>query len=282
MNKNLIKFGMFLLGLMLFTAIDSFGQMRRSTRVYRGYGSGYHRAPRVSVGIGVGGYWGAHPYYGYGYGYRRYRPGVSVGIGFPGIGATIYSMPRGYSRFYFGGMPYFYFNNTFYLQRDRGYEVVAPPLGATLDRLPSGARLRKIDGVNYYEVNGTYLLPEINSTGKKSYIVVGTDGELNTDDAMDARSRSGSYEEEEDGPLRNQRYNDRDDDEEDVVVRNGNTDGDEVYSVRPQVGDQFDQLPRNSKSVVVKGKRLYESPNGTYYKEITVNGTKVYEVVDGY
>jgi len=67
------------------------------------------------------------------------------------------------------------------------------------------------------------------------------------------------------------------------VVRNGNAtqeSGDGAYSVRPQAGDRFEQLPRDSREVTRDGKKLFLSPNGVYYKEVKEEGVTEYEVVD--
>ncbi|WP_300598327.1 DUF6515 family protein [Niabella sp.] len=269
MSKNVIKLGMFLLGASLFLAVDSFAQYRRYPhRVYRSHS--YYRAPRVSIGIGGVFGWPA-PYYRYGYGPNM---GVSVGIAFPPIGATIAVLPSGARRMYFGGVPYYYRDDTYFVERDKGgYEVVAPPLGATAARLPNGARMRKIDGDTYYEYNGTYYRPDVNEDGERVYVVVGRNGTLDTEEARTQRSNDDrNYPDDNRGDERNN--------SEPAVRNNDDTGGnDAVYDTRPQVGDQFDQLPRNSTRVTVDGKSQFRSPAGTYYKEVTVDGKTVYEVV---
>lgn len=285
MNKNIIKFGMFLLGLLLLLATDSFAQYRRYTHAPRPRPY-YRPAPRVSVGIGVGGgYWGHRPYYRY-----RYRPGIAVGVGFPAAGAFFYSLPAGYSRFSFGGVPYYYYDNTYYVQNDKGYEVVAPPLGGTLDQLPRGTRLIKINGQNYYEFEGTYFSADVDNDGHKYYVVVGTNGELNVDEAEKARADASENmateqndQEDENGqqqPPADNSYNNNNNTYNNQQTE-GSNDNDAVYDNRPQVGDQFDQLPKNSKSITVNGQTQYVSPAGTYYKPVTVDGKTVYEVTKG-
>ncbi|WP_051107153.1 DUF6515 family protein [Niabella aurantiaca] len=267
MSKNFIKLGMFLLGASLFLAVDGFAQYRRYPSRVRSYH--YHRAPRVSVGIG-GVFGFPAPYYRYGYGPNV---GVSVGIVIPPVGATIYALPPGARRVYYGGVPYYYRNNLYFLEREKGgYEVVAPPLGATAERLPNGARMRKIDGNTYYEYRGTYYKADLNEDGERVYTVVGREGTLNTKDQP--------YDEENSYPL-----NDDDDDgirePETTGMDTGgrSTNDDATYYNHPRVGDQFEELPKNSKRVTVEGKRQFLSPAGTYYKEITVDGKVMYEVV---
>ncbi|SDE18345.1 DUF6515 family protein [Niabella drilacis] len=266
MSKNFIKLGMFLLGASLFLALDSSAQYRRYPhRVYS-----YHRAPRVSIGIGGVVGWPA-PYYRYGYGPNI---GVSVGIALPPIGATIYTLPPGARRVYYGGVPYYYRNDLYFVQREKGgYEVVAPPLGSTSPRLPRGARMRKIDGNTYYEYNGTYYRPDVDEDGERVYVVVGRNGTLDTEEA-------GAQPYSDDRGYMDDNRGDEQNSSEPAEQNPHNTDtSDAVYDTRPQAGDQFDQLPRNSTRVTVDGKSRFRSPAGTYYKEVTVDGKTVYEVV---
>jgi len=273
MSKNFIKLGMFLLGASMFLAVDSFAQYRRyPSRVYRSYH--YNRAPRVSVGIG--GVFGWPAPYRYGYGPNV---GVSVGIMLPPIGATFYALPPGARRMYYGGTPYYYRNNTYFIERDKGgYEVVAPPIGATSERLPNGARMRKIDGNTYYEYNGTYYKADVTEDGERTYVVVGRNGALNTAEAETER-----YNDERPDRDDNADYNRNDVENDQATTGYGSTDNnrsdDAVYYNRPQPGDQFETLPKSSKPVTVNGQKQFVSPAGTYYKEVTVDGKLLYEVV---
>jgi hypothetical protein len=93
--------------------------------------------PRGGVGH-VGGYGGFHG--GYGYGYRGYggwgwRGGYwgPWGWGWGGLGLGLYfaTLPYYYSTYWWGGVPYYYADNT-YFQWDPGagqYVTVAPPAG---------------------------------------------------------------------------------------------------------------------------------------------------------
>lgn len=238
----------------------------------RGYGSIYR--PRVSVGIGAYGGYAMRP-----------RVGVSVGIGFPGVGIYLSTLPRGYSRYYYGGDPYYYYNDRYYRESDRGgYEAVAPPLGATVRRLPPGTRERIIDGDTYYEFDGIFFVEDRDENGKRVYIVVGTDGNLDTDAA-----RSRSYEDRSpaypDRNLRNNRADNREmnSDKSEApkkdapqVRESGNA---KNYQIRPQIGDRFEILPKDTRTITVNGEKQFESPSGTYYKEVIENGKTVYEVV---
>lgn len=171
---------------------------------------------------------------------------------------------------------------------------MAPPLGGTLERLPRGTRLVKINGQNYYEFNGTYFSPDIDGNGHKYYVVIGTNGELNLDEADKARAGAENNQNYREDPNNNRsdmplqqtpdyNYNSDDNNRQENTApmeNNGNDDTNAVYDNRPQVGDQFDQLPKNSKAVNLDGKRVYVSPAGTYYKTVTVEGKTVYEVTD--
>lgn len=281
-------------------AVESNAQYRRHPGRY--YPGGYYGGgPRVSIGIGgVFGFgsWGRYGgYYG--------GPSVGVSVMLPPIvlGSRIHTLPPGARRIYYGGVPYYYRGNTYYRERERGdgYEVVEPPLGASLERLPFGAKKRVIDGEIYYEYRDNYYMAD----GDR-YIIVGRDGRLSTDEALRQRAESREdrdFNSDDDYDRRRDRdYNDDDsynrspsrNSNGDPVVRNANDDyeremnrsnnskagNDAVYgSAGPQVGDRFENLPRNTKTINVGGQTQYESPSGTRYKEVTEDGKIVYEVV---
>ena len=298
MKRKSFVLGVALVVATLFVVSEAAAQYRRYPG--RPYPGGYYGGPRVSVGIGgVFGFgrWGG--YYG--------GPSVGVSVMLPPIviGARMHSLPPGARRVYYGDVPYYYRNNTYYRERERGdgYEVVEPPLGASLQRIPAASRKREINGNIYYEYNGTYYMRDENNRSDSRFIVVGKRGRLDTDEALRQRD---TYREDRDFDdeydRRDRDY--RDDDysnnrtrrnDEDVVVRNANDDyerettrasapranRDEVYSAGPQVGDRFENLPRNTKTITTGGQTQYESPSGTRYKEVTENGKIVYEVVRG-
>lgn len=252
----------------------------------RGGFSRYRSAPilrvRPRISFGIGGYWGG--VYGYYPGYYGWGPRVGVNVVIPPPGAHVGDLPPGTVERVYGGITYYYRSNTYYIQtEDGGYQIVPPPLGASVDRLPIGARLRKIDGNYYYERNGTFYQMQKDNNGRNEYIIVGEKGRLDLDAANENRNNDNSTEDSENlMPPEN---------DDAPIVRNGNALGDEnggdadrptgssTNSVWPQVGDRFDQLPRNSRSVTVNGSRQFVSPNGIYYKEIKEDGNTVYEVV---
>ena len=154
----------------------------------------------------------AHPYVTVSYGgvpyyYQMgcfYRPGPVVQFVYPPVGITIGTLPPGYFSFFMGPTPLFYFNGIFYQpvpplnnnnynnNNNNGnnnnnsendhteYKVVKPPLGAVVNKLPSGAKVKVIDGQKYYDYNGTFYQEQMDENNKLSYVVVGTDGVLNT------------------------------------------------------------------------------------------------------
>jgi len=212
----------------------------------------YHRPPAVRYyPPRVYSYY--HPYATIGFGgmryrYQRgyfYRPyGASFQLITPPIGIRIGTLPVGYRRIYVGPDEFYYYNNVYYRPSSRnGYEVVAPPLGAELDELPPGAKVKVIDGKKFYETDGTYYEEEITESGDLVYRVVGTDGVLNTgtQDSLQEDSRQ--------------------------------------PPAGPQVGDRFDELPAECQAVTIRGEKLYLSPAGLYYKEVTEDKRVVYEVV---
>jgi len=141
-----------------------------------------------------------------------------------------------------------------------GYEVTAPPLGATVKRLPSGAKVTVIDGVKYYELGGTFYQEEITEKNKLRYIVVGTDGVLNTGAADDTNN---------DGAAPNTVTPDKN-----TVTPQKNA----TTKQLPEVGTRFDKLPEGSKTVVLKKEKYFVSPAGVYYQEVIDGNTVRYEV----
>jgi hypothetical protein len=151
---------------------------RRPVQVRNNYGR-----PNVHVNIGIGTGYRYNPrfYYGGGYHYRPYyyRPFYA-----PTFGVRLNVLPFGYHSFYYGATPYYFYDGAYYRQYNNYYEVVEPPLGAKLPTLPAGAEAVLIDGVTYYEYKGTYYQKTFGDNGDTLYEVVGTDGVLETDKAV--------------------------------------------------------------------------------------------------
>jgi hypothetical protein len=236
---------------------------------YRRYGGN----PRVSIGIGglFGfGRWGG--FYGNG------RAGVSIVLPPIIFGARIQVLPPGFRKIYFGGTLYYYRGNTYYREMGNGdgYESVEPPLGATINRLPLGTKRITINGQIFYEYSGNYYMQDNDNTNSRSYILVGTKGQLNIDEAL--RLRDESRNENDDAEYNDRNYND------DNFYNNGQNNNEPsanngAYGAGPQIGDRFENLPRNTRTITVGGKTQYESPAGTRYQAVIEDGKTVYEVV---
>ena len=222
----------------LLVASDTYGQRGRYRG--RGYGNRYYpyrsyayNRPFVSLHFG-----GSNYRYQHGYFYRPYGSVFQISV--PPFGVRIGTLPMGYRRVYVGADPYYYYNGTYYRGvPDNQYEVVAPPLGASVDALPPGAKLTVIDGNKYYVLGGTYYQEEISDKNELYYVVVGTDGVLNTDQANEPAPQPQG----------------------------------------PQMGDRFENLPTDAKPVVIQGEKFYTTASGLYYKEVVEGNKVYYEVV---
>jgi hypothetical protein len=244
------------------------GNYSNNNRGYRGggiYRGGNNYAYRPSYGY--------RPSYNYRRGYYnnyfpsyRYRP-IYRSNGFshfgPSFGFRLSILPFGYYPFYIGSNPYYYYDGIYYRPYgDGGYEVVAPPLGATVKHLPSGAKSTVINGQKYFELGGTYYQEELTSNNKLQYVVVGTDGVINTIEPED-----------------NQVTPQNDNNNQNDYVPPTNAPDPSAQQVAPE---RLTQLPANSKVVTINQQKFYLSPSGTYYQEITdANNNVSYEAVGG-
>lgn len=213
-----------------------------------------------------GGYYNNRPAYGYGNSYNyypsyQYRP-IYRSYGYlhfgPAFGFRLSILPFGYSPFFIGNNPYYYNEGIYYRPYSNGgYEVTAPPLGATVKHLPSGAKANVINGQKYYELGGTYYQQEITAKNKLQYVVVGTDGVINTTE-----------------PGQNQAEPQDQNNRIDNTPPLGNAPD---PSVQPS---GLTQLPANSKIVTINRQKFYLAPSGVYYQEITDASNNVsYEAV---
>lgn len=73
-----------------------------------------------------------HPFYQYGGAWYAPRRAGFVVVG-PPVGVFVSVLPASYSTLWFGGVPYYYANDTYYMWRERehSYEVVDPPQGSS-------------------------------------------------------------------------------------------------------------------------------------------------------
>lgn len=219
-------------------------------------------------GYNVGVYINSRPVYRPNYGYvqrynyypnYRYRPMYTSPYGYahfgPSFGFRLSILPYGYYPFYLGNNPYYYYQGIYYRPyNDGGYEVIVPPLGATVKHLPTGAKATVINGQKYYELGGTFYEEQIIANNKLRYVVVGTDGVINTID-----------------PDQNQEKPDGKDNAPSPLPEPA-----------PAQGSSLNQLPLNSKVVLINQQRYYLAPSGIYYKEVSdANNNISYEVVGG-
>src|SRR5207237_6873459 len=73
-----------------------------------------------------------------GVGYQRSGPRYVVVQ--PPVGVILPALPPGYTVVYYGGAPYYYANDVYYVQQPTGYEVVAPPEAAPQAPPPTAAQ----------------------------------------------------------------------------------------------------------------------------------------------
>lgn len=234
----------FLTAFVLISA-DSFGQRGRGHGRGHGYGR-YHHSVRYYPQRN---YYYNHPYVSIRFGsmnyrYQRgyyYRPyGASFQVVVPPFGIRIGALPIGYRSFYVGPNPYYYYHGTYYRPYAGNQYEVVAP--------PLGAVVDELPvGAKVTVIDG-----------QKYY-------ELN-----------GTYYQEEitaDSELQYKVVG------TDGVLNTGETTDDPV-SNEPIVGDRYEELPADSKAVIIKGEKLYVSPSGLYYKEV-IDGDRVYYEVVG-
>jgi hypothetical protein len=249
----------------------------RGGAIYRG-GTAYRGGTRGGVYSYRGGRNYGGRYYGGGYRGGYYRGGgyrgyggfrFGLGWGYPHFGLYFGSLPFGYYPFYWDSDPYYYYGGVFYRPYNGGYEVTAPPIGATVPNLPSNAQSIIIDGVQYYEASGVYYQPDVDSSGRTVYIVVGRDGVLSTDNGG--------------GNVNGQPLSDT----EDPLINNSPADNSaNVQNSTPQtnvaavakVGDVVDQLPPDCRKVILNKKTYYVSPDNVFFEDFKDADGKGYRV----
>lgn len=214
--------------------------------------------------------------YAYGHSYRYYPAPVRY---YP---PRVYYSVRPYVNVIFGGMNYRYQEGYYYRPYGSEFRVVVPPFGIRVSTLPYGYNSLYVGPNPYYYYGGTFYRPYSNQyeviapplgavvnqlpTGAKVAVI---DGKKYYED-------NGTYYEESISNNNRLEYT--------VVGTDGvlNTDQSTDQNVQkgPTVGDRFNDLPANSKAVVINGEKLYVSPSGLYYKEV-IDGNRVYYEVVG-
>ena len=186
-------------------------------------------------------------YYANGLYYANY--GNYYGLVAPPFGLTLGLLPRGYWGLNFGGFPYYYYCGVCYRStNDHQYQVVEAPIGAEVPNLPNDAKPIVINEQKLYEYLGTYYKEVIDVNGKRRYIVQGRDGVVNTDNMND------------------------------VTVENNNSTSTGT-NYKPSIGDIVLQLPNQTKTIVINGKKLYVTPENIYYEEYYDENVLKYKVV---
>ncbi|MEP7108218.1 MAG: DUF6515 family protein [Ferruginibacter sp.] len=243
------------LGVALILSSGTYAQNNRGRNDRdRRYGNYHSSRPRVNIGIGINPYYNFRPVTRHRIYYRpSYRLPYRYNHFGPAFGIRINVLPFGYSRFFIGPDPFYYYDGIYYRPyKSGGYTVTQAPLGAIVKHLPSGAKVTVIDGQKYYELGGTFYQERITANNKLRYEVVGTDGVLNTTNA------------------------DADDEDEDAVqapATQGNTN-----TQAPVNGSIVTQLPAGCNNVIINQQKYFLSPAGVYYQELTDGTTVSYKV----
>ena len=215
----------------------------------------------IGLGISSGGHSQAYRYrYGYPYRYSYIHPHVAI---------------------YFGGYGYGYGRAYFYRPYGSVFQLVVPPIGVRIATLPFGYS-RFYLGLNpYYYDDGIFYRPYA-----RGYEVIDPPlgavverlprgSKVKTINGGKYYEYSGTYYQEQLDNKGRVSYK--------VVGTNGvlNGDGDNERndSRQPEIGDRIDQLPPDSRTVVINGEQLYSTPGGLYYKKIIEDGKTSYEMV---
>jgi len=90
----------------------------------------------------------------------------------PPVGIYINTLPEGYEQVYVNDYPYYYYNGTFYDQKDDNYYVVSPPVGAVVESIPDGYETVVVDGETFYTVDGAQYRPVVQENGEIWYEVI--------------------------------------------------------------------------------------------------------------
>ena len=205
------------------------------------------------------------------HGYNRY------------YGPRIYAFPRSYVSVGFAGIHYRYYGGYFYRPFPGYFRAVAPPIGVHISILPPGCRRIYVGSYPYYYYNGTYYSP---SERSHEYTVVSppygakvpelpADAQAVVIDGQKYYVLDGTYYKEEIDADNKLWYT--------VVGLNGELGSDgareENRANDDRVGDRVDKLPEGCRTIVISGKKYFESPSGLYYEEVISPNKVYYEVV---
>lgn len=211
--------------------------------------------------------------YRYGYSHNSYSPRYYPQRNY------YYNQP--YAAVHFGNSYYGYPSRNFY--RPYGYgaslQFAIPNLGIRIGALPFGYRSFYVGPDPYYYYNGTYYRPY---QGNQYEVVAPPLGAVVTELPAGAKVTviDGQKYYELSGTFYQESITERNELQYTVVGTDGVLDtGNNTTTSTPNVGDRTDNLPADSKAVVINGEKLYTTPSGLYYKEV-IDGNKIhYEVV---
>lgn len=213
-----------------------------------------------------GGYYRGHPR-----GYAYARPYVSVNVG-------AYAYPA-----YPAYPPYVAYPRCrvpYYAPYGPVVHMGFRPFGMMVSTLPYGYFSFYIGPTPYYYFNGIYYRPY--SSGYR--VVAPPLGAVVNHLPPGAKAKviDGEKCYELDGTY----YKENLDSENRLTYRVVGTDGvlntekaEGIGTTEPEVGYKTDKLPPDSRSIVIQGEKLYTTPNGLYYKEVTEGDKTYYELV---
>lgn len=190
-----------------------------------------------------------------------------------------YSYGHPYFSIHFGGYNYRYQRGYFYRPYGSVFQFAVPPLGIRIHTLPYGYRSFYYGPDPYYYYDGIYYRQRAND-----YEVVNPPlGSVVPDLPRGAKARviDGQKFYELNGTYYKEEINENNEVNYKVVGTDGvlNTDNNPADSYEPRIGDRIDNLPLDSKQVVIQGEKLYKSPDGLYYKKMNDGNRTYYELV---
>jgi hypothetical protein len=192
------------------------------------------------------------------------------------------SRPRSSISIYFGGSPYYYTNGYYYGYYDGFYRPVFPPYGLRIATLPFGYSRFYIGPNPYYYYNGIYYreYPD-NDTYEVVDAPMGATVSSLPKGAKSVKVNgeklyelNGTYYKEDRNAKGKKVYT--------VVGKNGeiNNSVDDQESIAPlEIGDLITELPEGSKVVTINQEQLYQTPDGTFFKQQVTDGTVEYKAV---
>src|SRR5258706_10726202 len=180
----------------------------------------------------------------------------------------------------YGGLNYRYQSGYYYRPYGATFRFAVPPFGIRISTLPLGYRSFYVGPSPYYYYGGVYYPPY---TGNQYEVIKPPLGAVVNELPPGANVTviDGKKYYEQNGTYYEETINSNNELEYTVVGTDGvlNTD-DTAIDNGPAIGDRFEDLPADSKAVVINGEKLYTSPSGLYYKEV-IKGNKVYYEVVG-